>query len=428
MGNRPLAIDLFSGCGGLSLGLEAAGFDVVGAVEVDPIHALVHHFNFPYSVTVCQDISQLQSEQLLARIRAKGFQGDIDVIAGGPPCQGFSLMGKRNLKDPRNQLVFEYLRIVNEIRPKYFIFENVAGMAAGKHQAFLDQLLEQFQEIHYNITLPLQVLDSSLYGVPQKRKRLFILGSRHDVKQIAYPEATTPTDESKITVHDAIYDLGKITAYTGKDQGFSSKKLDYSHFRKSFAMRPDGLFALCHQRPLSPKIWGHLSSNHTQKSIDRFAQTPPGKTEKISRFLKLHPDGLSNTLRAGTPSVRGAHTAARPIHYQEPRCITIREAARLHTFPDWFQFHRTIWHGFREIGNAVVPLLAKKLGDEIMQKLDYSPAQLTPQTLATMVNKKDILGEEVLTYKMNNACEYWDIPREMIPTRTRELTSVNSDS
>ena len=115
---RPISIDLFAGCGGISLGLEAAGFDIAAAVEFNAIHALVHHFNFPYSVSLCQDISELKTDELLTSIGAKGFDGEVDLVAGGPPCQGFSHIGKRQLDDPRNSLVFDYLRIIKDIQPK----------------------------------------------------------------------------------------------------------------------------------------------------------------------------------------------------------------------------------------------------------------------------------------------------------------------
>ncbi len=115
---RPIAIDLFSGCGGMSLGLEAAGFDIAASVELDPIHSLVHHFNFPHTLTICQDLKNVKSaelmEKLINKITSQGFNGEIDLIAGGPPCQGFSYIGKRQLDDPRNSLVFEYVRIIQE--------------------------------------------------------------------------------------------------------------------------------------------------------------------------------------------------------------------------------------------------------------------------------------------------------------------------
>jgi len=123
-----------------------------------------------------------------------------------------------------------------------------------------------------------------------------------------------------------------------------------------------------------------LVRNILKISIKRFHDAECGKNEAISRFFKLHPDKPCNTLRAGTNSDHGAHTAPRPIHYAHPRCISVREGARLHSFPDWFQFHRTIWHGFREIGNAVAPLLGKAIGDELMKGLAINTDELKRTT------------------------------------------------
>jgi DNA (cytosine-5)-methyltransferase 1 len=159
-------------------------------------------------------------------------------------------------------------------------------------------------------------------------------------------------------------------------------------------------------------VYGHLGSKHQETSINRFLSTEPGTVEKTSRFFKLAPDGLCHTLRAGTASDRGAYTAPRPIHYQVPRCITVREAARLHTFPDWFQFHNTIWHGFREIGNAVVPLLSQTLGQEILRSLGIDVSLLEIRTLESPDRK-------YLSYNMAQASEYWNIPVDVIPQRKR---------
>ena len=415
MSNRPVAIDLFSGCGGMSLGLEAAGFDIAASVEIDPIHSLVHHYNFPYGVTVCQDVAKLSCEELLTAIKNQGFTTDIDLIAGGPPCQGYSYMGGRVLEDPRNQLIFEYARIISTIRPKYFIFENVPGIASGKHQQFLEELIAIFNQNHYSIVEPIQILDSSFYGAPQKRKRLILIGYRNDVPQPRYPAPTHGQDSNLlafITVGSAIADLSTIPVFTGNDQGINASNLDYSGFRTSFNLQPQGEYSLCHRRKVNSKIWGHLGSNHTERTIRRFAKAIPEKKEAVSRFFKLSADGLSNTLRAGTASNKGAFTAPRPIHYLHPRCITIREASRLHTFADWFQFHRTIWHGFREIGNAVVPLLAKSLGTEIINCLNINSATLE-------VRELDFVDDSILSYNMRQAAEFWQVPRDVIPKRKR---------
>ena len=399
----------------MSLGLEAAGFDIAASVEIDPVHSLVHHYNFPYGVTICQDISKLSSQELLIALKNKRFKTDIDLIAGGPPCQGFSQMGKRQLDDPRNQLVFEYLRIISEIKPKYFIFENVPGIATGKHKKFLNELIKEFKKIDYLVVQPIQVLDAFLYGAPQKRKRLILIGYRKDLPQPKYPSSSYGERDllPLTTVGCTISDLGKIPVFIGNDYGINADRLDYSKFRKSFNIKPQAEYSLCHQREITDKIvWGHLGSKHTQKSVDRFASTTPGKIDRVSRFFKLDAEGLSNTLRAGTARNKGAFTAPRPIHYQQPRCISIREAARLHTFPDWFQFHRTIWHGFREIGNAVVPLLAKSLGTEIIKCLEIDLCSIETKKLP-------LTDDSILNYNMAQAADFWQVSHDVIAKRKR---------
>lgn len=399
---RPIAIDLFSGCGGMSLGLEAAGFNIVAAVELDLIHALVHHFNFPYSVSICKDIRELTSQELLKAIEAKGYGTEIDLIAGGPPCQGFSCIGKRQLDDPRNSLVFEYFRIIKEIKPKYFLFENVPGIASGKHQKLFQQLIQEFTKIGYTITEPTAILDACFYGAPQKRKRLIICGSRLNVKQVKYPEQSHSNGLKPLsTCGEAIDDLRIHQAYIGEDIGIDANVLDYSGFRKSYSLNPSGEFSLCHTRQVSNQVYGHLGSRHLEKTIQRFKTTLPGNIEKTSRFFKLAYDGQCNTLRAGTGSDKGAYTAPRPIHYSEPRCITIREAARLHTFPDWFRFHDTIWHGFREIGNAVIPFLAKSLGEQIIKAMNLQANNFETDTFIYQ-------DEDILKFNMKQATKYWD--------------------
>ena len=422
--NRPVAIDLFAGCGGMSLGLEAAGFDIAAAVEFDAIHTLVHHFNFPYSTSICKDVAKLSAEELLGKVEEKGYSREIDLIAGGPPCQGFSHIGKRQLDDPRNALVFEYVRLIKDIKPKYFLFENVPGITSGKHRKFLDELIVEFESIGYSIEKPISILDASLYGAPQKRNRLIILGSRLDVKKISYPKTThvgindnEPPFLSIVqaplsTCKDAIGDLANQVAYTEDDKGVNTSLLDYSGFRANYALKPSGKFSLCHLRQVSQKVFGHLGSKHTEKSIERFQATTPGEVEKTSRFFKLASDGQCNTLRAGTASDKGAFTAPRPIHYVVPRCITIREAARLHTFPDWFRFHDTIWHGFREIGNAVIPFLSKALGDQIIEALELNKESFEIYRLPPQ--KSDLL-----TYNMAQASKYWNILDDVIPKRKK---------
>ncbi|MBV5261228.1 DNA cytosine methyltransferase [Synechococcus moorigangaii CMS01] len=408
MPHRPLAIDLFAGCGGMSLGVEAAGFDIVAAVEIDPIHALVHELNFPYGVTFCQDITQLRWSEMRRAIQQRGYpRPDIDLLTGGPPCQGFSVMGKRQLNDPRNQLIFEYVRLVREIQPKYFIFENVQGLASPRHRALLAQLYGAFAEAGYQV-LPPQILNGADYGAPQRRKRLIILGYRQDMPPLTYPSPSHgPGRQPYVTVQEAIADLAPIPVFTDFDRGIHLPQAS------QFSQYLNQQFRHCHHRHLETNhLWGHLGSNHSPAVQARFWAAPPGKKEIISRLFKLDAQGLSNTLRAGTPTEKGSFTAPRPIHYQLPRCISIREAARLHTFPDWFQFHRKVWHGFREIGNAVLPLLALKIAEQVMYSLGGQTAQLYQ-------HKIKISQTDTLWYSLGQSSEYWGIPPQFIPRRRR---------
>ena len=194
---RPIVVDLFAGAGGLSLAFEQAGFDVAAAVEIDPIHCAIHHYNFPHSSTICASVVNLSGEDI--RRRAEIGKREIDVLCGGAPCQGFSLMGRRALDDPRNQLVFHFVRLVRELRPKYFVFENVKGLTVGTHKRFLNEVVEEMKSAGYDILLPWQVLNAADFGVPQDRRRLFLIGARNGLPLPVYPQPTT-----RVTVKQAM--------------------------------------------------------------------------------------------------------------------------------------------------------------------------------------------------------------------------------
>ena len=158
LATRPIAIDLFAGVGGFSLGIEQAGFDVLVAVESDPIHACAYKFNFPLTEVICQDITKLTADTIrqaalkawIAHYKTDLWDGQIDLVFGGPPCQGFSLMGKRLINDDRNHLVLEFCRLVLELNPRYFVMENVPGMVAGKHKTWLNKLKKEFKHHGYH--------------------------------------------------------------------------------------------------------------------------------------------------------------------------------------------------------------------------------------------------------------------------------------
>lgn len=407
---RPIGIDLFSGAGGLSLGFEQAGFDVVASVEIDPIHCAVHKFNFPDTETICASVVDLTGDEI--RRRAKLGDKDIDCVFGGAPCQGFSMIGKRVFDDPRNQLVFHYVRLVRELHPKYFVFENVKGLTVGNHRQFLSELIEALGQAGYTVLLPYKVLNAAHYGVPQDRRRLFLIGARKNERLPAYPDPI-----GMVNVIEAIGDLPNADDFDGLLTADSvpvrfETGSDYARRLRGLETDPSDF---SYSRDYDHNILtASLRTEHTDLSRKRFLETKPGETEPVSRFHKLRPDGVCNTLRAGTDSARGAFTSPRPIHPFLPRVITVREAARLHSYPDWFRFHVTKWHGFRQIGNSVPPLLGRAVAGQIVQALGFVPVK---------PKKKLALGlrnSELLTFDMSSAASYFSVPATVIAQRTRK--------
>ena len=410
---RPIAVDLFAGAGGMTLGFEQAGFDILASVEIDPIHCAIHKFNFPFWTVICKSVEETTGKEI--RNSSQIANQEIDVVFGGPPCQGFSLMGKRSFDDPRNSLVFHFIRLVVELQPKFFVLENVKGMTVGKHQEFIAEIINQFTESGYQVNANYQVLNAANYGVPQNRERLFLLGSRQNVELPKYPEKMIFPNLKSPTVWDALQDLPIIENYPElyqQDWIFTefAKPSNYAKKLRNLATAKNNY---SYKRQYDPALLtSSLRSKHSTESMDRFASTPHGKIESISRFHKLDPHGLCNTLRAGTPSNKGAFTSPRPIHPFIPRCITVREAARLHSYPDWFRFHPTKWHGFRQIGNSVPPLLAQAVAEEIIKVLDIKSSQGQ--------GVKNLGDISLLTFDMSAAAKYFGVNPHVIESRTRK--------
>lgn len=417
---RPIGIDLFAGVGGLSLGFEQAGFDIVASVEYDPVHAAVHEFNFPLTKVVCADIGRISADDLRAAAH-DGFvrhghgstewnDVEINVIFGGPPCQGFSTIGKRDMTDDRNKLGYKFADLIGEIQPRYFVMENVPGMAAGGHASILSRLISRFKKHGYNVAVRLEnlrktaILNAANYGVPQDRKRLILLGAREGLPLPAYPlptvrrapkrtgnmQKTDPLDmflPPGPTVGQALLDLPDLDAFDElmrtDEVVLTKREFDLMNRAASeYVQRLRGIIDdrddFSHPRRWDPRVLtSSMRTVHTLESIRRFELTEQGDTETISRFYRLDLGGLCNTLRAGTGSERGAFTSPRPLHPTLPRVLSVREAARLHSFPDWFRLHRTKWNGFRSIGNAVPPLFGRAIGRAIMESLNVQPMRPT---------------------------------------------------
>jgi DNA (cytosine-5)-methyltransferase 1 len=413
MDKRPIGIDLFAGAGGMSLGFEQAGFDIAAAVEIDPIHAAVHHFNFPETAVLAKSIVGLSGDAV--RKTAEIGRKTVDVVFGGPPCQGFSLIGHRMLDDPRNQLVREFVRLVDELGARAFVFENVKGLTIGKHRAFLESLIETFDELGYRVRIPWKVLNAMNYGVPQDRQRLFLLGSKKGLPIPSYPEETTTSQDDLFgrngkaptpTCADALADLPDAE---GWDELMTSDSVVYrdgqcaSEYARRLRCATGDAWHYGYVRNWNPEmLTASMRTVHTDISRRRFGDTREGEVEPISRFFKLSRNGVCNTLRAGTDSARGAFTSPRPIHYAFSRCITVREMARLHGYPDWFRFHVTKWHGARQIGNSVPPPLARAVAGAIIQTFGIAPERPTRQLH---------LGRpELLSMDMGEAADYWKVP------------------
>lgn len=413
---RPIGIDLFAGAGGLSLGFEQAGFDVAAAVEIDPIHCATHEYNFPQCKTICASVIDLSGEEIRT---LAGLEGrDVDVVFGGAPCQGFSMIGKRAFDDNRNQLVFHYVRLVRELQPKYCVFENVKGLTLGKHAQFLSELVDALTSAGYKVLLPYKVLNAVNFGVPQSRERLFLMAAREDQELPKY----LPSFDKRVTVRDAIADLPNADNF-GELETSDSIELDWQT-DSEYALKLRGMLQdatdFSYKRIFDPNVLTcSLITQHTEKSKLRFSATSPGRTEPISRFLRLDPEGVCNTLRAGTDSARGAHTSPRPIHPVFARVLTVREAARLHSYPDWFRLHSTKWHGFRQIGNSVPPLLGRSVATSIIRALDIEPVKPESQIK---------LGDPTLLgMNMGQAAAYFSVARSVIAQRARKQVGLTAD-
>ncbi len=352
----------------MSWGFEQAGFDVAAAFDYNARCVKAHATNFPSCQAAETDLATANARSL----RTLGGLGrkHIDVLFGGPPCGGFSVAGRRNPADPRNQLLLKFAALVEELRPSYFVVENVRGLLIGEAVKNLAAFRRNVENAGYDVVWPVQLLNAADFGVPQDRKRLFILGYRSKLAAPSYPTPSTPKGHAeRVTVRDAIGDLVAMDSFLHHLDGdvYAGPLGPPSEYAKRLVADFEGT----RPRPQSCRrrnrtLTGCMRVKHTAEAIRRFESTQPGTREQVSRFFRLDADGHSPTLRAGTDLAHGKFTAVRPIHYKHPRCITVREAARLHSFPDWFQFHPTKWHGFMQIGNAVPPLLAAAVARSII--------------------------------------------------------------
>lgn len=372
MTRRPIAVDLFSGAGGMSLGFEQAGFDILLAVDRDGYHVAAHKRNFPYGVGLCCSVNELGGDSLRNLVST---DHELDLVFGGPPCQGFSHMGLRDPGDLRNTLVDEFARLVGELRPKAFVMENVVGMQSGKTREVFDRLVNAMAHHGYVITWPVRTLNAMDFGVPQNRARLFVLGLRGDIRgKLVYPETSCIGQPPRPTILQAIADLPDVERfdhlYTEDEVTYDKEPSPTNHYARVARGLERDPSDLSRPREWHTEVCtGCVRVRHADSVRSLYAATPPGAMVPGHKLPRLDPNGIAPTLRAGSESERGSHTAPRPVHPLSPRCITVREAARLHGFPDWFRFYPAKWHAYRQIGNAVCPPVARAVGYSVIAAL-----------------------------------------------------------
>jgi len=323
---RPTAIELFSGCGGMSSGLLDAGYDVRLGVDHDRPSVDVFEYNHAYrgSRSLLADVAALSGHDLLSSAGV----ASVDLLVGGPPCQPFSIVGKRlGLADPRAQLIQEYLRLICQINPRAVIFENVPSLISAHDGAVIDDIEAQLTSMGYRVKYG--ILNAADYGVPQNRKRLILVAVRGRSR---FPFPPGPT-------HAAIPDLFHAPYVTCRD---------------ALSDLPDV------EEPAAAAIPNHVRTQHTPRMTEAFARLAPGKRDPGSYHDRLHPDRPGYTLRAGS----GNFSPLRPVHYLYNRVISVRESARLQGFSDSFIWPDSIsrLQQYRQVGNAVPPPLARVVG------------------------------------------------------------------
>lgn len=344
-----IAIDLFAGCGGLSKGFMDAGFEIIVGVDNDEAALTTFRLNHPGAVGMNADLSK---QETFDEIRKIAGEREIDVVIAGPPCQGFSLTGPRDFDDERNKLYLAVIEIVRQYNPKAFIIENVPGMATLYKGQIKEEILRRFRKMGYNIDC--KVLTAADYGVPQMRKRLIFMGIRKDIGAPTFPEPTFTPDRYR-TCRDALSDLPAREEELGSEKDSYTKPPE-TEYQK--LMRGD-----------CDVLYNHVATAHKQFVKDTIALVPEGGNYKDL------PPGWGESRRFneawtrydGNKPSKTIDTGHRNhFHYEYNRVPTIRENARLQSFPDDFVFKGTKTQQNRQVGNAVPPLLGYALAKEIL--------------------------------------------------------------
>lgn len=351
-------IDLFCGCGGLSEGFRLAGFECVAGIDNNAAAIKTYKRNFPEAKALCRDLLSVDSEQIIQEF---GDLKDVDVIIGGPPCQGFSSANryKNEKADPRNKLFFQFVKFVDIAKPKAILIENVRGIITSDNGYAKDRIYEIFQERGYKVTH--QVLDASDYGVPQKRLRNFFV----IVHDESFNFDTVEKSEKKTTVKEAIGEL-----YSLNEPGHEGTKLAYpseakSDYQKYLRIGSDGLLNHDVRYPaeqVQERI-SYVPQGGNWKDVPSNLWPTDRNNRHSSAYKRLSENDVSCTIDTGNNHSNYFH----PLYNRLP---TVREAARLQSFPDSFIFEGNRSEQYRQVGNAVPPMLARQIALAIKKVID----------------------------------------------------------
>ncbi len=383
MAFSPKVLDLFCGAGGMSLGFRMAGCTILGGIEFEKWPAETHKNNFPDSVfdLGAVDIRDVEPDSLGLK------PGDVDILIGGPPCQGFSIVGRSKIRhlgqererDTKNRLYRQYIKFLEFFQPKFFVIENVDGMKTFKKQKFLPDVISELENVGYTVNA--EILTATDYGVPQVRHRLFIIGRRNDLPhlQILFPKAVTTVP---VTVDEAIGDLRALKAKVLQP---SSK----SRLGNSGAKHEDRPITYKVERPANayqrlmrsgngPTVMNHICRGHNEKDLAIFKKLKQGgKYIDLPKKDRRYRDDIFKDkyrkLKGCDPSwTLTAHMqrdCLAYIHPHQKRSLSTREAARIQSFPDKFVFAGPLTKVFRQIGNAVPPLMAMHVALGLVSEL-----------------------------------------------------------
>ena len=382
--NTLTMLDLFAGAGGLSEGLSEAGFHSLFASEIVPVYANTYKLNHPGAKVFTADIRSLNADKVLSELGLE--RGQLDLLAGGPPCQGFSINAPvRSVLDQRNHLFKEYLRFVDTFAPRAVLIENVPGLVSFEHGATLHAILDALAQLGYGADV--RILGAAYYGVPQMRWRTIILGLRGKVlPPAAFPEPiyhapirpnfTTTFDGQMLvklpapevsaaftTVKEAIGDLPPLICGERGEEVKEYISEPFCDYQRRLRIGSSGVYnheaarlskinleRLKHIRPGGN--WNYIRDDLLRKGMKR-----ANRGDHTKRYGRVTADGLASTILTKCDPHWGAY-----FHYEQERSFTVREAARIQSFPDHYIFTGTIAEQFAQVGNAVPPLLAEAVG------------------------------------------------------------------